>query len=121
VTGEKFPQKGIVCLVGKLGREGALMKMKAGQIVAARRIEMVEADVPFLEEGQVLVKQRAAAICGSDLPYFLDDRENPMTHGLQAPFRPGMSLHECVGFVAESRSPRFRVVIYTVRVRRRTA
>jgi threonine dehydrogenase-like Zn-dependent dehydrogenase len=84
------------------------MRMKAGQIVAARRIEIVEVDRPTIGEGQVLVKQRVGCLCGSDVPHFLDDHENPMTFGLRPPLPPGMSLHECIGTVAESRSPRFR-------------
>jgi threonine dehydrogenase-like Zn-dependent dehydrogenase len=84
------------------------MKMKAGQIVASRRIEIVEVERPTIGEGQVLVKQRVGCICGSDVPYFLDDRENPMTHGRTAPMPPGLSLHECIGTVVESRTPRFR-------------
>jgi threonine dehydrogenase-like Zn-dependent dehydrogenase len=84
------------------------MKMKAGQIVAARRIETVEIDVPQIQDGQVLVKQRVGCVCGSDIPYFLNAVENPMTHGLQAPFPPTLSLHECVGEVVESRTERFR-------------
>jgi threonine dehydrogenase-like Zn-dependent dehydrogenase len=84
------------------------MKIKAGQIVASRRIEMVEIDCPPLDEGQILVKQRVAAICGSDVPYFLDAADSPMVYGRRAPHAPGLSLHECVGTVAESRSPRFR-------------
>lgn len=84
------------------------MKIKAGQIVASRRIEMVEIDCPALAEGQILVKQRVAALCGSDVPYFLDAVDNPMVYGHRAPHAPGLSLHECIGVVAESRSPRFR-------------
>lgn len=84
------------------------MKMKAGQIVAARRIEIVETERPAIGDGQVLVKQQVGCICGSDIPYFLDDHENPMTAGRRAPMPPGLSLHECIGTVAESRSPRFR-------------
>lgn len=84
------------------------MRMKAGQIVAARRIEIVEVERPSIGEGQILVKQRVGCVCGSDVPYFLDDRENPMTGGRTAPMPPGFSLHECIGTVAESRAPRFR-------------
>lgn len=84
------------------------MKMRAGQIVEARRIEIVEVERPTIGEGEILVKQRVGCVCGSDVPYFLDDRDNPMTHGRRAPMPPGLSLHECIGVVAESRSPRFR-------------
>jgi threonine dehydrogenase-like Zn-dependent dehydrogenase len=84
------------------------MKIKAGQIVASRRIEMVEIDCPPLAEGQILVKQRVAAICGSDVPYFLDAADSPMVYGRRAPHAPGLSLHECIGIVADSRSSRFR-------------
>jgi threonine dehydrogenase-like Zn-dependent dehydrogenase len=81
------------------------MKMKAGQIIAPRRVEIVEIDRPAIEAGQILVQNRSGCLCGSDLPYFLVDREHPAIAGQIAPM---LSLHECVGIVAESRCAEFR-------------
>merc|ERR1712138_31846 len=78
--------------------------MKAGQIVARHQIEIVS--VPDLSianqrTGTLLVKPYRGAICGSDIPYFT----------LQYPSYPlplGQSLHECIGFVVDSKSSRFK-------------
>jgi threonine dehydrogenase-like Zn-dependent dehydrogenase len=82
--------------------------MKAGQIVAPRRIEIVEVDRPAIDPGQILVKLRSGCLCGSDLPYFFMDGEHPAVAGKTAPLAPMLSLHECVGIVAESRCAEFR-------------
>jgi threonine dehydrogenase-like Zn-dependent dehydrogenase len=63
-------------------------------------------DVPTPEisapEG-ILVKVERTAICGSDMPSFAYD------HPASAyPMPPGVSIHECIGVVAASRSPRFK-------------
>jgi threonine dehydrogenase-like Zn-dependent dehydrogenase len=84
------------------------MKMKAGQIIAPRRIEVVEIDRPEIEPGQILVKTDKGCLCGSDLPYFYVDSEHPMIGGRTAPLEPMLSLHECVGYVAASRCSEYR-------------
>lgn len=81
--------------------------MRAGQIVAPRRLEWIEVPLPDPGEGEILVKLEAGAICGSDLPFFLVEREHPALKGLELPFAPFYSLHELAGHVARSRSPRF--------------
>ena len=45
-----------------------------------------------------------AVLCGSDIPKFTG-----MWRGLQYPLPPGMPIHECVGVVVDSHSPRFQV------------
>lgn len=81
--------------------------MLAGQIVAANQIEMIEIPKPVPAEGEILVRLEAAALCGSDLPYYTLDRENPAVTGLPDPLPAGLSLHELVGRVVESRGSRY--------------
>jgi threonine dehydrogenase-like Zn-dependent dehydrogenase len=85
-----------------------MQTMLAGQITGRRRMRMVEMPVPEPSEGQILVKLEAGAVCGSDLPFFLLEREHPAIGDAPLPLPPGLSLHELVGRVAQSRSPRFR-------------
>ncbi len=85
-----------------------MTKMLAGQISGARRLEMIEIPIPEIEDGEILVKLQVGAICGSDLPYFLFDTSHPALTGASAPLPPMLSLHELVGFVAHSRSERFK-------------
>jgi threonine dehydrogenase-like Zn-dependent dehydrogenase len=94
--------------------------MKAAQIVAPQKIEIVEVDRPTIEGAagkgrlpasaeewggaaapRVLVRQDLASICGSDMPMFKQDRGD-------YPQAPGGYLHECVGTVVESRSSLFQ-------------
>jgi len=82
--------------------------MRAGQIVAPRRVEWIELPIPEPGEGQVVVQLEAGALCGSDLCYFLGDREHPALAGLTYPLPPMYSLHELVGRVTRSRSSRFQ-------------
>jgi len=85
-----------------------MTKMLAGQITGKRRLEMIEIPIPEIEEGEILVKLQVGSICGSDLPYFLFDTSHPALTGASAPLPPMLSLHELVGFVAQSRSKRFK-------------
>jgi threonine dehydrogenase-like Zn-dependent dehydrogenase len=82
--------------------------MLAGQITAARRLEMIEIPTPEPAEGQILVRLETAAICGSDLPFYLLDREHPSVGTEPGPLAPLLSLHEIVGRVAKSRCAEFR-------------
>ena len=80
--------------------------MKAAQIVAPRQIEMIDIDKPDISsdpEGAVLIKNHMNAICGTDMPSFV------MEHPADAyPLSPGMTIHECIGEVAASKSDRFK-------------
>ena len=78
--------------------------MKAGQIVAQHQIEIVSApDIDFTDEpdGTLLIKPYQGAVCGSDIPYFT------LRHPVY-PLPVGQSLHECIGFVTASKSPKFK-------------
>ncbi|MDA0747273.1 MAG: zinc-binding dehydrogenase [bacterium] len=94
--------------------------MKAAQIVAPRRIEIIDIEEPQLVgAGAVKVRLERACLCGSDMPMFAYDLASP-AHGRRAtpfleyeranpyPLRPGQAIHECMGTVAESTSNRFR-------------
>ena len=85
-----------------------MTKMLAGQITGKRRLEMIEIPIPEIKDGEILVKLQVGSICGSDLPYFLFDTSHPALTGALAPLSPMLSLHELVGFVAQSRSKRFK-------------
>jgi L-iditol 2-dehydrogenase len=78
--------------------------MKALQLVKPRQFEMVDVARPEAGDDQVLVRLEKVVLCGSDIPKFTG-----MWRGLTYPLPPGMPIHECVGTVAESRSPRFDV------------
>jgi len=77
--------------------------MRAAQLVARRRFDVGRFPVPPLEPGQVLVRTRLAAICGSDVK---------VVFGAIGPDRfpcpPGYPGHEAIGDVLESRSPEHR-------------
>ena len=85
-----------------------MIKMLAGQIAGARRLEMIEIPIPEIEAGEILVKLQLGSICGSDLPYFLFDTSHPALSGASAPLPPMLSLHELVGCVVRSRSEKFK-------------
>ena len=80
--------------------------MKAAQIVAPRQIEMIDIDKPDISsdpEGTVLIKTHMTAICGTDMPSFAMERL-----AADYPLSPGMTIHECIGVVVESKSDRFK-------------
>jgi threonine dehydrogenase-like Zn-dependent dehydrogenase len=76
--------------------------VKAAKITKAFNVDIIEIEKPEISDGQMLVKNNTASICGSDLPYFLNER-NP-----QYPLPPGFPGHECIGIVMESRSKEFK-------------
>jgi L-iditol 2-dehydrogenase len=78
--------------------------MKALQLVKPRQFQTVEIVRPEIGSDQILVRLEKVVLCGSDIPKFTG-----MWRGLQYPLPPGMPIHECVGVVADSRSPRFQV------------
>jgi len=78
--------------------------MKALQVVRPRQFQAVETARPEIGNDQILVRLEGAVLCGSDIPKFTG-----MWPGLQYPLPPGMPIHECVGAVMESHSPRFEV------------
>jgi threonine dehydrogenase-like Zn-dependent dehydrogenase len=81
-------------------------RMKAAHIVSPRRLEIVDVPIPNLAEiaGEpILVKLHAGVLCASDFPRWQGGAFN-----VTFPRPVGDSLHECVGEVIESRSPKFR-------------
>jgi L-iditol 2-dehydrogenase len=77
--------------------------MKALQLVKPRQFRAVDIARPETGGDQILVRLEEAVLCGSDIPKFTG-----MWRGLQYPLPPGMPIHECVGVVVESHSPRFQ-------------
>lgn len=76
--------------------------MKAAQLTAPRKMEIVEVEAPNIEDGEVLVRVDKVSICGSDLrPFSVTLPEE------QYPVPPGRPTHECAGVVEESRSDAF--------------
>lgn len=99
--------------------------MKAAQIVAPRKVELVDVEEPCLNgisSGMIKVKVERACLCGSDSPKFDYDLSNTEDLRIQRtrsklsdfnastvyPLRPGQSIHECLGTVVESTSSRFK-------------
>ena len=66
--------------------------MKAWQLNSIGNIELTEIPVPQICEGEVLIKVRAAGVCGSDIPRIYRDGAHVM------PLVPG---HEFAGEIAE--------------------
>ena len=80
--------------------------MKAAHVVAHRQIEVFEVDAPKIEDfpvGSIKVKARMTAICGTDSPNFALERQVE-----DYPLNIGLSIHECVGTVTETRSDKFK-------------
>jgi threonine dehydrogenase-like Zn-dependent dehydrogenase len=77
--------------------------MKAGQITARGRVELVNVEPPRSPlDGEVVVAVETACLCGSDIPYFSEPQE-------RYPLSAGLSLHEIVGRITASASPTFHV------------
>lgn len=80
--------------------------MKAAHIVAPCQLEIIEVGVPSLSgvDGEpLLVELQAGVLCASDFPRFRGGAFN-----VTFPRPVGDSLHEIIGRVVESRSPRFQ-------------
>lgn len=97
-----------------------MLNVKAVQITGPRRAEIIEVEMPPLAPGDVRVKLQKTCLCGSDIPFFAYDQQRLADEGRPNfsghidygnkqvyPLAPGLSLHECVGIVAESRSDKF--------------
>lgn len=74
-----------------------------------------------MKPGDVRIKLQKTCLCGSDIPYFGYDQQRLSDEGKRNPYGHvtyerervyplpvGLSLHECVGIVAESKSDRFK-------------
>jgi L-iditol 2-dehydrogenase len=76
--------------------------MKAARIFEPMKIDIVEVEKPEIGDGQILVENKTAGLCGSDMPFFLHER--PMEY----PLAPGVPGHECIGVVAQTRCSQYR-------------
>jgi threonine dehydrogenase-like Zn-dependent dehydrogenase len=77
--------------------------MRALQLVEPRQFQTVEIARPGIGDDQILVRLEKVVLCGSDIPKFTGT-----WRGLHYPLPPGMPIHECVGVVVDSHSPRFQ-------------
>lgn len=77
--------------------------MRAARLVGPRQFEILDAEMPSPEEGEVLVQMQHLSVCGSDLRTY--DRTLPEE---SYPLATGAPCHECVGVIAESHDPRFK-------------
>jgi len=77
--------------------------MKAAQITARGRIELVDVASPQpLAKDEVVVTAQTGCLCGSDIPFFSEAQP-------RYPLPLGLSLHEIIGRVTASESRAFRV------------
>src|SRR5256885_1584089 len=77
--------------------------MKAAQITARGKIELVDVATPGAPKaGQVVVTAETGCLCGSDIPFFSEAQRT-------YPLPPGLSLHEIIGRVTATASPAFTV------------
>ena len=80
--------------------------VKTARVVAPRKIEVLDAPEPKVEDfpdGSIVIQTHLTAICGTDSPAFVLPRPESAY-----PLNIGMSIHECIGTVAASRSSRFQ-------------
>jgi 2-desacetyl-2-hydroxyethyl bacteriochlorophyllide A dehydrogenase len=80
--------------------------MKAAQVIAPKRYAIVDTDDPDISSepaGSVVIKTGRTALCGSDIPVFAN-----AAPASRYPLAPGLSMHECIGVVAASKSSHFR-------------
>ncbi|MFH1140448.1 MAG: zinc-binding dehydrogenase, partial [Chloroflexota bacterium] len=77
--------------------------MRAARLAGPKRFELVQAEVPQLQDGHVLIRLQRVSICGSDLRTY--DRVLPEE---QYPLPVGRPCHECAGVVVESRDDAYR-------------
>jgi threonine dehydrogenase-like Zn-dependent dehydrogenase len=81
--------------------ELADVDMKAGQITAPGRIDLVDVEEPGRpSHGEVVVALETACVCGSDVALFSERQP-------AYPLPPGLSLHEMVGRIVASDSRGF--------------
>ena len=78
--------------------------MKVGQLVAPKRFEFIDTDIPSPEDGECLIKLEHLSICGSDIRHGY----GPVLPEEQYPWTLGRPCHECAGVVVESRTDEFR-------------
>ncbi|MGY8826969.1 MAG: zinc-dependent alcohol dehydrogenase [Candidatus Latescibacterota bacterium] len=75
--------------------------MKAAQLVAPRRWELIDVDKPQVAGDRILVRMEHVAICGSDKPPFVGVHDG-------YPLAPGATGHEGMGIVEACPSGHYR-------------
>jgi len=80
----------------------------AARLLSSRALRVLPSPKPLLEEcppGSLVVRAKYSSVCGSDIPYFRN-----MTSKAPSCYwdRDGFCGHEALGFVVESKSPRFQ-------------
>ncbi len=72
--------------------------MRVARLTGPQRFELVDAEPPVPQDGQVLVRIQRLSVCGSDLRTY--DRVFPEE---EYPLELGRPCHECAGVIEESR------------------
>ncbi len=78
--------------------------MKAAQITGPKRFDVIEADMPKVNDGQCLIRLECWSVCGSDIRHGY----GPVLPEEQYPMRVGAPCHECAGTIVESRTDEFK-------------
>jgi L-iditol 2-dehydrogenase len=71
--------------------------MRSAQLIGVNHFEIVEASMPEIRQGQVLVEIRAVGVCASDVHYYRDGKI-----GNQVCAFPQVLGHECAGIIAKT-------------------
>ena len=79
--------------------------MRAARISGPKQFEILDVDVPDLQDGQCLIKLETWSVCGSDIRHAY----GPVHPEEEYPMRVGGPCHECAGTIVESRSDKFSV------------
>lgn len=79
--------------------------MKAYQLTGPRRLDLVQADDPAPEDGEVVLKIQHSSICGSDVHLNYE----PTLPEERYPMFYGSPCHEIAGTIVESRNPKYEV------------
>jgi L-iditol 2-dehydrogenase len=71
--------------------------MRSAQLIGVNHFEIVEAPMPEIRQGQVLVAMKAVGVCASDVHYYRDGKI-----GNQVCAFPQVLGHECAGIIAKT-------------------
>ncbi|MCX7006854.1 MAG: zinc-binding dehydrogenase [Kiritimatiellaeota bacterium] len=78
--------------------------MRAIQIAAPRKIAFVDAPMPTLQDGDVLVQCKYVGLCGSNMGQYSGEG----VWGANYPYPVGSAGHENIGTIVESRCPAWK-------------
>ena len=77
--------------------------MKAAQLTGPKRFDIIETDMPTVEDGQCLIQLERWSVCGSDIRHGY----GPLHPEEDYPMKVGAPCHECAGTIIESRTDKF--------------